>query len=313
MTIQVTRYDAGQRALVAALLAQGDFGLPVDTEVGYWHRLLTRPDDCSEAIFWARDAAGGFGVAWAGRRPLMDGNARGVTYLLPRGEDARALGKALGRAVGEELAARGFTREIVLVPQEQVSLCELLEARGFEPFRKLHGMGWTSDGSPVPAEPVPGIALRLYDGRDPALAEPVADLWRRAFAGDSFLAPMTAAEVERALRGEAGWMMLAVEEASGRLAGASEAGAGAMFVGIAVARAHWGRGVAELLAAASMQEFLRRGFTSLFSHVDVSNAASLSLHRRMGWRRLDDWTVYRSQPLASGTARQASREAVLNS
>ena len=133
---------------------------------------------------------------------------------------------------------------------------------------------------------------------------PVADLadtpdaaWMAMFLGEG-LDPVDGASRARSLSRATGTLFASLREAGQTVAcGAAAYGHGWLSVhGMRTAAAHRGQGLATRVLAAMAREARSRGIQRVFLQVDASNAAALSLYRRLGF--VSAWTYAYWRPPA---------------
>lgn len=245
----------------------------------FWLRLLQSPLAHNDLALVVADDAEVYAVAAVGRRP--SGTAQGrlsIVYAVEHPDRSRVY-----RAINDEIlarsAARGVDWHYLVLPEHDRESRQHLLALGYEIFSRALRMTWIA--APISATPAAGVAVQRYAGGNAALSAAAAALYNRYNGAEELWHPVDGAGLDGLIaEGETEWYLAL---ADGRPVGVAQITLDGFFVGIAVARSHWGVGVADHLAGAVMEEMHRRGLQRLSSSVRPSNAASLSLHERMGW------------------------------
>ncbi len=205
---------------------------------------------------------------------------------------ALELGPALKVAVDEVLAEIGARRQLVNVGPANAIVGKLCDVVGLVPIMPYHRLKWDNGGALVDVSAVEGVTMAPYAGGDPDTNAGIAAVWKSAFRSDPIEPVLTPEVLEEAVRTLDIWFMVAREDDGGRVVGLSEAGPGSYFSGIAVARSHWGKGLADALVLATCNEFMARGINDLNSMTRTTNRPSLALQDRLGWEIFEDGMMY---------------------
>jgi len=214
--------------------------------------------------------------------------------LMPQDDEAKVVpfGNAMFGAAATFGEAHGITRLGILVRDGQHLLQSFIDSTDFVSVMEHHSMGWDGDPVPLPVPETDGVTLGVYVGGDADTNHGIATLWEWAFRRDPIGPVLTPDILEDCVAHQNIWFVVARDQNNGRVVGVSEAGPDSFFSGIAVARSHWGTSLAEALSAATMNEFITRGHTSLFSMVRKTNRASVALHERMNWNIKGGGKIY---------------------
>ena len=160
-----------------------------------------------------------------------------------------------------------------------------------------------SVGKPYSYKPVEGVRCAVYAGGDPRLNDAIADVQNRAFASEPSY-PIVTGELVQSLFGwENSWMVVATEEATGKVVGVVEATHSNVFLSIAVLRRYWGTGLADWMGGLALDRHAEAGNTEPWTMVRTTNRASLAYLGRMNWRQVGTCTFYAAPTGASGAAR----------
>lgn len=300
MDTETFRYAPRFRAEVEPALSQFGVGQGSAEIDAYFEALLANPDARHDAVFVTRDKAGSLGIGALMSRPILGGHGRMLNMMMPQDNDAKAIpfGTSLFAAAAAFARARGIFRLGILVRDEQNLLQAYVDSTGLVPVMPHHAMGWNGAPIPLPVPDTDGIILDVYEGGNPATNAGISALWEWAFRRDPIGPVLTPEMLEDCAAHQDIWFVVARDPHAGRVVGVSEAGPGNFFSGIAVARSHWGTSLAEALSAATMNEFIARGHTSLHSMVRKTNRASVALHERMNWQITGGGNIYVTPPPA---------------
>ena len=204
----------------------------------------------------------------------------------------RGAGRLLVRAAEEHLAARGATRLFSWVLDEPGHRA-FAERRGYRPSRSSHFLRLDLAGAALPPlqDPPPGVELRT--------AADFADDPRPLFLLDTEATSDEPSDVQAELTDYEAWLretwqhplldldLTTVAVADGRPVAFSVAHtdratryATAMT---GTARAHRGRGLAELAKTCSLHRARAAGYTEALTGNDSDNAPMLAINRRLGY------------------------------
>lgn len=267
---------------------------------GYWLAVTADPFRIHSDVLIGRVDGAVAGLALVMRRPFGAGAGGGRCVFGWVAPDRRRLGvgRALKAGVDHRLAALGVGQQVAsLLPGVEGGRL-FLEALGFTHLATDLVMG--AVGKPYSYAPVPGLRAALYTGGDPSLDAAIAELLNRAFRSDPMIEPTTAAKVAHLMAVEKTWMMLAIEEGTEAVVGATECTDGTAFISIAVARRYWGKGVADWIAGLSLDRYRDAG-TSPWALVRAENQASIALMTRVNWEQIGTCAFYAS-PVSAGAA-----------
>lgn len=294
MDMDVFRYTPDRRADLEPGLAQFGMGKDMPGADDYFNSLLTDPDNRDHAVFVARDSAGSLGMANLMRRPMFGGAGRMAVFFMPQDDEAKVIpfGQALLDAVVAYGHEHAITRIGISVRDDQHLVQKFLDSTDMTSVTEHHAMAWEGEAIAIDVKQTEGVSLEVYEGGSPQINVSIATLWEWAFRRDPLLPGLTPETIEDSVARDGIWFVIARTEDDGRVVGISEAGPGSFFSGIAVARSHWGTNLAEGLAAATMNEFIIRGQTSLHSMVRKTNRASVALHERMDWKITSGGNIY---------------------
>lgn len=293
MPVDVFPFRPEHRSLVQEIMGRsGHTDDRPDAEMRL-QRFLDLPHDYCDAVVIGRAAGGADAMALVPRQPALGGEGRSVSYVMPdlKGEVATELVTAIDAVVAQELARRGISKQILFVTETTGYLRPVAEASPYVYHDDTVFMSW--DGAPPCRErPVAGVELEFYEGGDALTDHAISELVIRSFAADPLFPALPPEFIaERTALGTV-FYATAREQQSGHLVGVAEMTSYGMFERIAVARRHWGTGLADWLAAAMCNEMVRRGHKRLFSSVRSTNWASFALHERMGWKSDETAAVY---------------------
>ncbi|SFH60429.1 GNAT family N-acetyltransferase [Albimonas pacifica] len=247
----------------------------------WWRKRL---DEGPETLALVRDrAAPGAPVAGLGAledRAMIRLDGRMCVFARPPGA-APALDAALNRGI--EAIARplgvGLLAATVDAPEDPAAapLCPA----GFAPYQRLLVVSLPLD-QPASAPPE-GVSVAPHAGGDPeAEAEAAAIAWRMLRRERVWPELDGPALAEQMARPESLWL-LAREGATGRVVGVAETlPASGFYSMMAIARSHWGTGLADHMTRAGLRGMAERGAAFAFSLVRPENAASLKLQARSG-------------------------------
>jgi GNAT superfamily N-acetyltransferase len=174
----------------------------------------------------------------------------------------------------------------VLTAQPDFSLLlrPLLEPEGFSPSFKVLRIEWNG-GSVTVADPGT-IRFERYVGDSQRIDAAVVELHNRSFRAARPKPPISLDRLwMRHASLEHREFVLAVEE--DRLVGYAEwridAGE-AWIANYAVARSHWGTGIAGILCAKAMEAVLQHGHTKMAATIRSTNAAAMRQAQAFGWK-----------------------------
>jgi RimJ/RimL family protein N-acetyltransferase len=175
------------------------------------------------------------------------------------------------------------TWQIAVPPRElQDPLTPYLETAGFMYRSTTLRMGW--EGERVTMVDATPVRLSGYAGGDPETDAAIVELHNRSYGR---LTPR--ADVESLWMRwdglEAQEYVLARE--GDRLVGYAQwrvTSGEAWVISLVVARSHWGTNVAPACGTRTMEHLLGLGYHKVFTNAVSTNAPTIDLHRRMGFR-----------------------------
>jgi RimJ/RimL family protein N-acetyltransferase len=163
-------------------------------------------------------------------------------------------------------------------------LVPLLEAAGFIYRMSSIRMQWEGYSVTVP-DPSPARFAR-YTGGDPDMDRAIGDLHNRAYRSSRVTPPVRHEDLWKPWPGlQAREYVLALEE--DHLVGYAEwfVTDGTPYINSFVAaRSHWGTPVAAAVGIKAMEILIDLGYRKIESSVFSTNAASMKLHLKHGWR-----------------------------
>lgn len=265
----------------------------------HWLAFLEDPFKANSEVLIARSGGQVQGFATATRPPGNRDGSPACFYWVAGNKRRQGIGRALKEGMDTRLAARGFPQQMVSAKEDWDDVIPFLEATG---FTKTGANAVMADvGDPYSYRPVDGISCDVYTGGDPKLNADIADLFNRAFASDPSVAPTTGDLVQSRIEDEDMWTMVATEDATGKVVGLMECTRTGFLFSIAVARSHWGTGLADYLGGRVLDHCRETGQTGLWSLVRPTNRASMAFHERMGWQRVSTSILYASPTGAAPT------------
>lgn len=168
----------------------------------------------------------------------------------------------------------------VLLP----ALTPLLETAGFVRHSVTMRMEWS--GASVTVADPGRVRLERYAGGSRDIDRAIADLHNRSFRPARLVPPLDPERLWQPGPGpELREYVLAME--NDRVVGYAEwyvTDGKPWIESLAVARSHWGTAVAAAIGTKAMQILVELGHRDLASAVRSSNAASMRLIRKLGWR-----------------------------
>ncbi|MDF2234783.1 GNAT family N-acetyltransferase [Albimonas sp. CAU 1670] len=211
-------------------------------------------------------------------RPMvaLDGRAALTLPLAdaPPGLDAALLPEvdALARRLGV-----GLLTATIPAPDDGDPPCPA----GYAPLQRLLVVSLPLD-QPASAPPE-GVAVAPHDGGDPAAEAEAADLSWRMMRREGVWPRLDGPAVAALMAAPDSLWLLARDAASGRVVGVAETSPQMGFYSMmAIARSHWGTGLADHMTREGLRAMAARGATHAFSLVRPGNAASLKLQARAG-------------------------------
>jgi RimJ/RimL family protein N-acetyltransferase len=181
---------------------------------------------------------------------------------------------------------RPGTWQIISPPQaSQPVLVPLLEAAGFAYRMSSIQMQWEGDSVTVP-DPSPAHFER-YAGGDPQMDRAICDLHNRAYRPARVTPPARHEDLWKPWPGlQTREYVLALER--GSLVGYAEwfvvDGSPPYINSFVAARSHWGTAVGAAVGIKAMEILIELGHRKMESSVLSTNAASMKLHLKHGWR-----------------------------
>lgn len=268
----------------------------------YWLTLLADPFRRNSDVLIARSGAAVEGMAAIDRRPFGRGNDEGRSAFgwVARERRRQGIGTALKKAVDAHLAARGIPRQFAMLLSGWDDALPFLEANGFTKDSDNVIMG--SVGKPYSYKPVEGVRCTVYVGGDPHMNDAIADVQNRSFASEPSYPVVTGELVQSLIGWENSWMVLAIEEATGKVVGVVECTHSNVFLGIAVLRRYWGTGLAEWMGGLALDRYAEAGNTEPWTMVRTTNRASIAYLERMNWQQVGTLAFYAASTGASGEA-----------
>ena len=255
-----------------------------------WQSMVDEPLRQNSVVLVARCGDCVEGVIAAGRRPFYQDCSQMLLFWVRQSRRRQGVGRALKAAVGAALRIQGVPRMIVGVPGYQDDLRQFLLATDFVHLETSLVM---AVGEKTPsAEPIPGFSCRYYTGGDAVLDAGIAELMNKAFVNECVVPPTSGEMVADILDSADSWMMVAVEEKTGKVVGYSECTDSGIFSSLAVARRHWGSSLADWIAVLSLQRL--KGCCKLppWALVRPNNRASIALMERLGWQQVGSCEFY---------------------
>lgn len=294
MPVEVFQYTPERRSVVEPMLValgQGQGNAAADA---FFEELLVAPERRHEAVFVARDDERVVSLCLIPDRPMFGGTGRlAMPFVAPDNTDALPqLAPLMLNAAAAYLRKIGAPRLGVMAGDANPALQSAMLGFGLDPVMPYHRLKWTGDGTPVPVNRVEGVEYSVYRGGDAKTNEGIAKIWKSAFRADPIEPVLTPDVLEKAAERGDIWFLVARETATGRVVGVTEAGPGSYFSGIAVARSHWGKSLADALVLTTCNEFMAQGVNELNSMTRRNNAPSLKLQARLGWEVFEDGIFY---------------------
>ncbi len=257
-----------------------------------WQRFAALPQSRGGRDFRIAEAEGAIaGVATPALRDHAAPWVRHFRIVVAPALRRRGIGSTLLRHIAEMDAPAAVLLQC-LCPERWVGLAAFLEARGFAAIESELDMVCEEAGRDEPRRRH-DIAVRVLDGTA-ALAEALAGIHNRAYAGSAAAVPLTGAEMADVLAPA----LVLVAERRGVPLGFCQiepAGNAAWIESIAVEPREQGRGVGALLMQHALAEAARRAGPRVRLAVSDRNAAAYALYRRFGFEVTGKSARYRAE------------------
>lgn len=257
-----------------------------------WRRFAALPQSRGGRDFRIAEADGAIaGIATPALRDHAAPWVRHFRIVVAPERRRCGIGSALLRHLTEMDAPAAVLLQC-LCPERWVGLAAFLEARGFTAIEHELDMVCEDAGRHEPRRRH-DIAVRVLD-RKAALAEALAGIHNRAYAGSPAAVPLTGAEMADVLAPA----LVLVAERRGVPLGFCQiepAGDAAWIESIAVDAREQGRGIGTLLMQHALAEAARRAGPRVRLAVSDRNAAAYALYRRLGFAVAAKSARYRAE------------------